>query len=541
LRELVGHLTAAWPPLTPNLHRLEFDAARVQLTLVLGDATVWLPELVSEVDAFFLDGFAPSKNPEMWQPPLLKALARLAVPGATLATWTAARDVRDGLVAAGFEVRGAAGSGGKRDITLATFAPRFRPRRAPVQNRASADAPRRAVIVGAGLAGCAAASALAAQGWSSCVIDRHGEPAQEASGNPAGLFHGIFNRQDGAHARFNRAAALHIQRVVQKVVAEHGVAASTEGLLRLETGPLDAPAMRKHILQLGLPPDYVQALDAEQASERCGIRLQLPAWFYPGGGWVDPGALARALLAGAGSESTFRGGIEVHALVRTPAGWELRDANGRLIEATQTVVLANAFDALRLLGEPAWSVQKVRGQLSLWRADGTLPLPTLPVTGAGYLLPLIGTDAAFGATSQRGDDDAAVRSSDHLHNLTQLERLVGRPVAHIRPDALRGRTAWRMVARDRLPIIGAVPDMLALNTAEAGKSSFTRPAQVPRLPGLFVFTALASRGITWSALGAQALACSISGAPQVLESSLLDAIDPARFVTRAFRRARQAC
>ena len=222
----------------------------------------------------------------------------------------------------------------------------------------------------------------------------------------------------------------------------------------------------------------------------------------------------------------------MHAIERGGSGWRALDAQGRSIAEAQTVVLANAGDALRLLGEPAWPIERLRGQISLLRATGSaLVAPRLPVAGAGYLLPEIDGDLVFGATVQAGDDDAAVRADDHHLNLAQLERLLGHPVV-VQLDELRGRTAWRCSSVDRLPIIGAVPDAVPPAAARLDQPRF-----VPRRPGLFVFSALGSRGITWSALGAQLLASAVTGAPAPLEASLLDAVDPARFVSRRARRA----
>ena len=155
--ELAEDLQRAWPPLTPDLHRLGFDDGRVQLLLALGDVQAWLPELVASVDAFYLDGFAPASNPRMWDERVCKALGRLAAPGATLSTWSAARALRDRLTSAGFEVRLGQGVGGKRDITLARFAPAFTPRRAPSRAPRRGAVEPHALIVGAGLAGSAAA------------------------------------------------------------------------------------------------------------------------------------------------------------------------------------------------------------------------------------------------------------------------------------------------------------------------------------------------------------------------------------------------
>ncbi len=529
LEPLARELVDAWPALTPNLHRLSFDAGRVELLLAFGDAAAWLPELVARVDAFDLDGFAPAKNPQMWQPRMFKAMARLAADGATVATWTAARAVREGLTGAGFEVRLADGRGGKRDITLARYAPAFVPRRTGARRAAIQHGERRAVIVGAGLAGCAAALALAEQGWRSSVIDRRGAPAQEASGNPGGLFHGIVNPQDGAHARFNRAAALQARRAVEIAIREDGVKGAVQGLLRLETSGAGVAAMRAVIAAQALPADYVQAVDAATASTICGLQLVHPAWFYPGGGWVQPDGLARAWLGRAGA--AFRGDTHVAALRRVPHGWQLLDAAGAVTDEAEVVVLANAGDALRLLGQPAWTIEKQRGQVSLLRHAGRIALPTVPVAGSGYLLPDVDGLAVFGATAQTGDDDPVVRDADHLHNLAQLSRLSTSPV-DISATELQGRTAWRWVTDDRLPIVGAVPDSVAARDAPR----LDQARFVPSVAGLFVCTALGSRGITWAMLCARVLAAAISGAPASLEASLVDAISPARFITRDARR-----
>ena len=529
--DLARQLEAAWPPLTPNLHRLSFEGGRVQLLLALGDARDWLPELVAEVDAFYLDGFAPARNPEAWDSRLLKTLGRLAAPGATAATWSAARAVRDGLVTAGFEVELAPGRGGKRDITLARYAPAFVPRRAPAR-AAAPSAQRRAIIVGAGLAGSATAAALAAQGWQCELFDRHASPAQEASGNPAGLFHGIVNAQDGTHARFNRAAALEIARVLAGALRD-GVPGSLDGLLRLETALPDAAAMQAVLDRVGLPASYVQALGADAAGRLAGLALHHPGWLYPQGGWVRPDALVRWFIAQGGERVQWRGGVQVEGIQRDDQGrWQLMDAQGARIASAPVLVLANAGDALRLLGQPAWSVDAVRGQLSFAPADVRAGwcLPRIPVAGAGYLLPPIDGMAMFGASSAVGDMAPELRQADHEHNLAQYRKLTGH-AAPVNASALQGRTAWRWVAGDRLPIVGAVPDLQAAATRPIDQARF-----VPRVPGLFVFTALGSRGITWSALGASVLASAITGAPVPLESSLLDAIDPGRFIARQVRR-----
>lgn len=508
LEPLAEALAASWPPRTRNLHRLALDGARVHLLLAPGDALALLPQLQARVDEFLIDE-APADARR-----LAKGLARLAASGARLA----AQSALPALASAGFELTDGHG-------LHAVYRPRFVP-----QRRAAppATAPH-ALIVGAGLAGCAVAAALAEQGWRSTLVDAADAPARQGSGNPAGLFHGVVHAQDGSHARFNRAAALQAQRTVQQALDRGLALGSTQGLLRLQTRGRSVEQMQALLRSLQLPADYVQALDARQASERCGLALQHPTWFYPGGGWVQPAALARALLQRAGKAAEFRAGRQVHALRAAAGGWQLLDQAGGVIAAADTVVLANAFDALRLLGRPAWPVRAVRGQISLCAA-ASMQLPRVPVAGAGYLLPEVQGLAVFGASAQAGDGDPAVREADHVFNLQRLARLSPQPLPP--PALLQGRVGWRCVADDRLPLVGAVPDAAALT---AGPE---RLRELPRRAGLYLFSALGSRGIAWCELGAQVLAARITGAPVPLEASLVDALDPGRFVLRAARSAR---
>src|SRR6185369_6222008 len=172
-------------------------AGRITLTLLFGDAQALLPQLVARADALYLDGFAPAKNPQLWTPAVFTALARLCAPGATVATWSVASGVRDGLTSAGFRVEKRPGFGAKRDMLAGVF-------ESAAADSNAGDA-RHALVLGAGLAGTACAQRLAARGWSVDLLERAPAPARGASGNPLGLAAPLLNLADGANARFSRA------------------------------------------------------------------------------------------------------------------------------------------------------------------------------------------------------------------------------------------------------------------------------------------------------------------------------------------------
>ena len=560
LAPLADELARRWPPLTCNLHRIAFDEGAVELLLAFGAVDSWLPQIVAEVDAFFLDGFAPARNPAMWDARLFKAMARLAAADATVATWSAARVVRDGLRGAGFEVEKAPGGAGKRDITRARFAPRFTPRRSPrvaaptspiaapagsaptwpvAEPAGSGAAAAHVVIVGAGLAGCALARALAERGCRSLVLERNADIAEGGSGNRAGLFHGVVHRGDGRHARFHRAAALMAATAVREAIGRDGVQGDVGGLLRLESG-IGLAEMKSLLDAQALPADYVEALDAAAASTIAGIAVSTPAWHYPNAGWVDPRGLARSWLDRAGASAGLRLCCDVASLRRVGANWQVCDGEGAVIATAPAVALCNGDGLLGGAGNAPWPIRRQRGQLSAIDASSLPPtaLPRLPIAGVGYVLPPIDGTVWSGATSS-WDDDPALRPEDQQRNVERLAMLLGlRSPSLI--AALQGRVGCRFTSDDRLPVVGAIPAAIAAEMvsgfAAAPTARFDQPRFVARAPGLFVIAALGSRGIASAAFGAQLLAAAIAGAPSPADADLLDAVDPARFLSRRFRR-----
>jgi tRNA 5-methylaminomethyl-2-thiouridine biosynthesis bifunctional protein len=389
---------------------------------------------------------------------------------------------------------------------------------------------RQVAVVGAGLAGCAVAAALAARGLAVQLVDRLPGPAQATSGNAGGLFHGVAHAHDGLHARWLRAAALQAARVLRPLVAQGQVPGQVDGLLRGER-TLTRLAMQQLIDALALPGDFLRV--ADWPGPGAG-----PAWLYPDGGWASPAALCAAWLDNPGITARF--GQAVDALHRVGDRWQLlgeRQAGAApaLLAEADAVVLCNAADAQRLAGVTSshWTLGLTRGQTTLLPAS-TPGLPRLhqPLADGGYVLQLADGRWLCGATSQRDDADPALRPADHAENLDKLRRLTGWTIT-IDPALLDGRVGWRLQTDDRLPLLGPLPDLAAAATGRA----VDQPRHMPRQPGLWVATALGSRGLTQAALGAEVLASWLTGDPVPAPAALLDAIDPARFATRAVRRA----
>ena len=531
-------LQAAWPPLVPGLHRLEFEGGRVVLSLILADALDALTRLALAADAFYLDGFAPDRNPELWSPAVSKALARLARPGATFATYTTARNVRNNLAAAGFAVETRPGFGRKRQMLAGYFSPRWRLRHAPLM--APAWPERRAIVIGAGLAGAAIAERLAARGWQIELIERNRAPAMEASGLPAGIIHPLVARDDNLLARLTRAGFLYALGCWRSLeAAGHAFTWARCGVLQLARDIEEETRMAATARALHHPPHYVEYVSRETAAQRAGCTLNAGGWWFPEGGWAHPATVVAVQLATAQKENggpgiTVHYGHTAHALARHGEHWHALAADGAAIASAPVIVLANAHDAAHFAAAAAFPVKRVRGQLTRLPPGSCGGLRTV-LAGAGCLVP-VPDGAVVGASYDFENEDATPDEAGHEGNLARLARLLP-GVARYESRALAGSVGFRCVAPDRLPLIGELPDVAKARTMD-DRLAGLRLQELPRLHGLYGTFGFASRGLTWATLGGELIACAIEGEPLPLERDLVDAIDPARFILQGARRGR---
>lgn len=485
LRELAAQLAAHWWGLVPGVHRLAFEGGRVLLTLCIGDARAMLAEQAFAADAVFLDGFDPARNPQLWDLPLLKAVARLCRRGTALATWTVAGQVRRELQQCGFQVHKVPGLPPKRESLAGRFDPAWAWRAEPA---APSVLPGRAVVVGAGLAGSAAAASLALRGWQVQVLDAAAQPAAGASGLPAGLLAPHTSPDDSLLSRLSRAGVrMTLQQARQHLRA--GIDWAPTGVLERRTA--DA----------GPPADLGDEGGPWQQPRPEGV-------WHAAGAWIKPGALVRAWLSTAGVQ--VRGSVRVDRVERAGAPWQVLDEQGLVLAEAELVVVAAALGSAALL--PALALMPVRGQVS-WATHGNgLPLPATPVNGSGHFLPAVplagGIAWLTGSTYGRGETALAPRDADQLANLERLRTLEPELAAALAPAFAAGAVqAWcgvRCASSDRRPLVGEIA------------------------PGLWVSAAMGSRGLTFAWLAAELLAARLHGEPLPLPSRLASALDAAR-------------
>lgn len=512
-------LRAHWPPLVPGFHRLHLAEGRVTLTLLFGDAKDTLAELDARVDAFFLDGFSPACNPELWSPRIFHRLARLAAPGATLATWSVAGDMRASLAHAGFAVEKTEGYAGKRQMLRGQI------QRASVA--AELAGPGRAIVLGAGLAGTALAHRLTERGWQVDLVDAGSGPGKGASGNLTGVLRPLPSLDDNRIARLTRAGTIfgihHLRRLAE---AGHPARWDACGVLHLARDAVQETKQQRVVDALQAPPDFLRFVDREEASRIAGWPLAIGGWWFPHAGWVAPRSLCAANLAAGGDRLTCRFGESVARIERTADLWRLIDPAGAEIFSAPVLILASGTGITAFPEAAALPVVSARGQVSHLRAAAGSP-PGVVVCRQGYVTPAIDGWRCAGATFQVGDLDPTLRDSDHAENLAKLAVMLPGH-ADTSPSPPLGRVGFRPASPDRLPMVGAVP-MAPQPDASAQLGA------LPRQPGLYTVSGFGARGLVWSSLMGEWLASHLCGDPLPFEHTLSAAIDPARFLLRPAR------
>jgi len=527
LAELAQKLREQWPLLVAGYHRLSFDAGRVQLTLIFEDAEPALKQLDASVDAVYLDGFSPAKNPDLWSAPIFRQLQRLAHPGARLATWCVAGAVRQGLQEAGFTVERKPGFGHKKERLEARFTPLS-------LNRRGAEVrveQKSAAIIGAGIAGSALAHALCQRGWQVTLIERHPGPAQGASGNPAGVVRPQLALDDSFNGRLSRQAFLHTFNLISTLTpplspqgrGSECASHDFSGVLQLARDEANAAHMQAMLEAHRYPAEFARWVNQDEAGEVAGVAVAAAGIHFPAGGWLCGPRVCKALLAQCGETLTQHFAHTATRLEQVADGWRVWEGD-KLLAESAVVILAGAHEAAQFAN---LSLTPVRGQITAL-PDGCLPGLNIPVTREGYVLPTkhgignIGASFAF-------DDDPTPRAAEQQANVERLSRLLQLPPV-LDVSSLEARVSFRAATPDRLPFAGQIMDD---DIAVQPETPHTR---LPRKSGLYALTGLGARGLVWGPFLAEALAARLDNESWHLPRDLWQAIDPARFVLRGLRR-----
>lgn len=560
LQQPLSLLLEQYPSALKGCHRLSFNQGKITLDLYLGDINTQIPTLftpdIGLVDAWFLDGFAPSKNTSMWNDDVFAHMQRLSKAQATVATFSCARLVKDGLINAGFRLNKRKGFGKKREMLCATLIDK-KPitRKTPFYFRAPGNInPSRPIaIIGGGIASAALSYALAQHGISSDIICQDNKLGQGASKNRQGALYPLLQADDNALSEFYAHSFLFARRQYQQLLKlgfdfDHDFC----GVL-LQNFDDKSAKQQNSLENSGLWRSLYRKVDNQQASNIAQMPLPFGGHFIEKGGWISPQSLINAYLKAANSLQTVNCilNTQITALqIEAQTDWRLNND-----KCYQAVVLCAGFDTSKLridssirqdetpnenlVNNQGFELSPIRGQVShLPQNQHSAPMATV-LCNQGYTTPSVDGIHCIGASFIKGDQNTELRNIEHQRNLQRFKSGFGQqPWLNQLKTPANGQVATRCVSIDHLPIVGAMPDKPAYQHTYQDLWKGFKPERYNRPTShhnLYVLTALGARGLCSAPLCASILAAQITNRPYPVSERVLNALNPGRSLIKSLK------
>ena len=536
---LAQHLQQRWLNPIQGCYRFHFD--ETTLDLWFGDVAENLPQLGdymnSKIDAWFLDGFAPSKNPDMWNEHLYQQMFRFTKLQGTFATFTAASAVRKGLENAGFNIKKRKGFGKKRECLsgqktqekpTALSTPWFHSQPANLKEQDIA-------IIGGGIASLCTAISLVKRGAKITIYCEDEQTALNASGNKQGAFYPQLSDDNERNICFYIHAFAYGHQflqwaIQQQIEFEHefcGVALCAYNE--------KAESKLNKIAELNLPSDLYQSLSQTELSEKVGLPLPFGGGFIPQGAWLAPRQLVQHAFAFLEKQGIqIKTSQKVTALSQTEHGWQITTAENKTF-CHEVVVLANGHKLTEFEQTQKLPLYPVRGQVSqIPTSENLFKLKTV-LCYDGYLTPVdqAKTSHCIGASHVRDNATREFSLTEQQENQQKIQQNIPEEwTKEVDTSGNLARIGVRCSVRDLTPMMGAIPHFSAQQTQYQNLFNLRRRKQpieqAENYPNLYLIGALGSRGLTSAPFLGETLASLIYSEPLPMSEDLIHNLMPNR-------------
>lgn len=531
-------LIKQYPDRLPGYHVLTFKESRITLVLMIGDVLPMLKQMQVKVDCWYLDGFSPAKNPEMWSPAVCSSLAELSHEKTSFSTFTASGEVRRNLKTAGFDVKKTAGFGKKREMLYGTFlnCQSMLKDATPWYSLSTVKATKlpEIGIVGGGLAALSCAWMLSKKGVNSTIMEFGDGLANGASGNPAGIVMPRFSLDLNLESQF------YISSFSYAIARLNELKSLNDNFSWIQSGVFQFLTERRmaRVNELNFPSDFLRLLNQVDASKLAGINLTSGGCFFPQSGYVNPRQLCEMMSEISSNHLSLLTGVNVERLERQGERWFVY-SDGKVIGQFDNLIIANGADAERLLKTQSFNLSQCRGQISQISVQKETGNLKVPICDDGYLIPELNHSQVIGATYSFENTSLALSQSDHQENIQCVEKMLGVSL-QIKANDIAGRASYRTTTADHLPLVGPVLNEPAYDISykdihHGRVHDEYQKAQYQ--PGLYLTVGHGSRGLVSCFSAAALLTSLICDEPVTMPRDVFHKLHPARFKIRAMKKS----
>ena len=499
LKPLAEKLIQQYPLPIAGCHRLSFPEERFSIDLWLGDAQDIFPTIpkTQTVNAWFLDGFAPSCNPDMWQANVLDHMVRLSDFGTTFASFSVAGILKRGLKQHGIQISRPRGFGHKREMLKAIWLDTSQIETQQqdsetdiaVEPKSETSKQRKIAIIGAGIAGLSSAWAFAQRGHQVTIYEQN-EPLSGASGNPLALLNPKLCPIEQAHEHLMTLSWQHALNFYPQFKAFRPI-------------QVQQIALKNADELSGLVEQYPENVLTANTTLECFPETEFPSLTLHQAGAVSPHQLRDEILQHANIRIEK---VKISRLESTDSQVTLWQ-DQQIIAITDHAIVCCAKQSAELF-ENYPVLKPIRGQVS-WVENSQRPLALdQAYSYGGYCMQLDTAQLILGASFYPNRDDAEVLTEDHVHNYELIHNVFPKYAQGLPSvDTWQGRASVRAQSLDYLPLVG----------------------KIQNFGQIYTFAGLGSKGFLFAPLCSEILAALILGELCPVPQSLLDKLNPQRF------------
>ena len=518
-----------YPIIVPGFIRIPFEHGKINLTLIIGDALNSIQEVATHYHVWYLDGFAPQKNPLLWSEELCNNVRRLSTTETSFSTFTAAGSVRRKFLELGFDVVKFDGFARKRESlkgilpkseSLAELLPPWKA--VPKSNIAQGSD---VIIIGGGIAGFGVAHALCKRSFKVTILEASHEGLAGASGNHSGIFTPYIARSS------SHLTDLLLPSFLFSLNTIRNLESATNSKILNQCGAIQF----LHTDRLKRLFDDLPELGLDLELMHREHQYGLDVLHLPLAGWLRASHLCDAITTQWLSNLTLRKGIQAISLNEQSSGWNVLTACGQNLHTSQ-VIICSAQHSSRFLQTKWIPLEPIRGELlSVSATNKSMALEKI-LMGNGYILPadqgmhIVGADYAHNRIDLDPDPEVQARLLNQAK--TMYAALEGARV-------ISSRASFRTSTHHRLPYIGpVVKEESYLETfSDLRKGYAAQHYSLPEYyPGLYVSAGHGSRGLISSLAAGELLADLMTSTTPLFKNSLCAELNPASFLTRKILR-----
>lgn len=461
LKEYISELERNYPRNIQGAQKISLFGGRIILNLIIGeiDNTQEYIKLMDKVDAWYFDGFSPSKNPDLWSIKLFKCIHKSCHENTTFSTYTSSGLVKNNLTESGFNHSRAMGFSDKRHMLKGTVDTQLK------KNTSNT----KVAVIGSGIAGCVLSYTLAKKGIEVDLYEKSDSICSGASSHELLVTYPRLSAHDTAFGSFTLHSYIFATNFYKQLKTD---AWKKTGVIILNH---DAATEKRQssLLEKRADGEIYRYIDPDEASEISGIDIKLNGLIYEDAGYILPEEMCKFLIES--PKINIFTSSHIKSIKKNREVFNLNIGEKKF--EYQNVCVCAGSETANIVDIDGISIK--RGQVTHIESLDNISRIKLPICAKGYISPRVNNIHLVGS-SYSDSEDTDLSEEEHLYNLNNLKLVIDEEM-----NVITGQTGHRAVSKDHMPVVG-MKDGIYINTCHGSRASVTAPISAEIIASMIV-------------------------------------------------------